>query len=323
MSPKRRSLRLFGLMLLSFVTLAVVLPATAASARPTVDQLNRRIKAESARLERVVEQYNKTTEELKANQAAERRITAEIKPLATELERERARLGEIAALAYKGGAFAELDAILGSNSPAIVVDRLTTLDQITKFERDEIARVTEIKTRHDSRVRDLERLIDDQRTKQAALADQRKKINADLKRLYEMRRQAYGRAQAQAARRGGKAPPVSGRAGTAVRYAYGALGTPYAWGADGPGGYDCSGLTMAAWRSAGVSLPHNAAMQYNSLPHISRGALRPGDLVFYSGLGHVGLYVGGGRIIHAPTFGEVVQLASVGIMTPIGYARPG
>ena len=117
-------------------------------------------------------------------------------------------------------------------------------------------------------------------------------------------------------------PEVSGAAGVAVRFAYAAIGTPYVWAGSGPNGYDCSGLTQAAWRAAGRSLPHNAAMQWNALPHIGRAALSPGDLVFYSGLGHVGIYVGNGQIIHAPHAGDHVRLASVDVMPPYGYARP-
>ena len=114
---------------------------------------------------------------------------------------------------------------------------------------------------------------------------------------------------------------MSGKAGVAVRYAYNAIGTPYVWAAEGPNGYDCSGLTLAAWKAAGKSLPHNAAMQWDKVAHISRSQLAAGDLVFYSGLGHVALYVGGGQVIHAPTFGESVKLASVDMMTPYGYGR--
>jgi peptidoglycan DL-endopeptidase CwlO len=114
---------------------------------------------------------------------------------------------------------------------------------------------------------------------------------------------------------------VSGNAGVAVRYAYGAIGKPYAWAAEGPDSYDCSGLTLASWRAAGKSLPHNAAMQWDVVSHISRSSLRPGDLVFYSGLGHVAIYVGNSQVIHAPTFGETVRLASVDMMTPYGYGR--
>jgi cell wall-associated NlpC family hydrolase len=323
--PTRRSSRLLGLSgLLSVLTAVIVLaPGTPASADPTVDQINRRIRAESARLEGVVEAYNKITEELKANQLAAQRLTATQKAETVELDAAAARIRELAVLAYKGGGFAEVSSVLSSGDPSTVIERLATLDQISKFEDGQITRYSELKARHDARARELAKLIADEQAKRASLAERKKKINADLAKLYEMRRQAYGRAQARASGGSVSAPYIAGRAGKVVGFAYAALGKPYVWAADGPGGYDCSGLTLAAWRTVGVSLPHNAAMQWNALPHIGRGSLRPGDLVFYNGLGHVGLYVGGGKIIHSPTFGEVVKIASVDVMPPIGYARPG
>ena len=325
MPPTRRSLRLLGLsgVVAVLAAIAVLVPGTAANADPSVDQINRRIKTASQRLERVVEAYNRTTEELKANQAAARRVSGDLSALGAELANASERVEELAALAYKGGRFAGISAVLTSGSPSTVVDRMVTLDQISRFEHGQITRFTEVRSRYDARAKELAGLIADERAKRASLAEQRKKINADLDKLYALRKQAYGRAQAQSSRSKTAPPYVAGRAGKAVNYAYGALGKPYAWGADGPGGYDCSGLTMAAWRAAGVSLPHNAAMQWNALPHIGRASLRAGDLVFYSGLGHVGIYIGGNRIIHAPTFGEVVHISPINIMTPYGYARPG
>jgi peptidoglycan DL-endopeptidase CwlO len=304
--------------------LAFLAPATAVQADPSLETIERRIAVESDRLERVVEQFNKTTEELKASLASSAVLAKSVEPLAAELATESKRIGELAALAYKGGAFVEISAVLTADDPTVVVDRLTTLNQITKYEQAQIARFTDVKARHDAQATRLNELIADQTAKRKSLIAQRAKINADLAKLYELRRKAYGAAQARAGQAKLAAPPyVAGKAGVAVRYAYGALGKPYVWAADGPGGYDCSGLTLAAWRAAGVYLPHNAAMQWNALPHIRRSSLRPGDLVFYSGLGHVGLYVGNGKIIHAPTFGERVHVASVDVMTPYGYARPG
>lgn len=90
------------------------------------------------------------------------------------------------------------------------------------------------------------------------------------------------------------------------------VGTPYVWGGGGPGGYDCSGLTSWVYGKLGVPLPHNAAAQFGVGRAIGRSKLRPGDLLFFHGLGHVGLYLGGGRMVHAPESGrsvEVVRLA--------------
>ncbi len=105
------------------------------------------------------------------------------------------------------------------------------------------------------------------------------------------------------------APPsrFGGVVGIAMRY----LGTPYVWGGASPRGFDCSGFTMYVYAQVGVSLPHNAAMQFGMGVPVSRGDLQPGDLVFFYGLGHVGLYIGGGSFIHAPHTGDVVKISSL------------
>jgi cell wall-associated NlpC family hydrolase len=105
-------------------------------------------------------------------------------------------------------------------------------------------------------------------------------------------------------------------AGAAISEARAQLGKPYSWGGSGPGSFDCSGLTAWAWRAGGVSLPHNAAAQQGSGRSVSRGELQPGDLVFFgSPAYHVGLYVGDGMMIHAPTTGDVVKMSSISYMS--------
>jgi peptidoglycan DL-endopeptidase CwlO len=90
------------------------------------------------------------------------------------------------------------------------------------------------------------------------------------------------------------------------------LGVPYVWGGASPSGFDCSGLVAYAYAQIGVSLPHNAAMQYNSVGvFVSRDQLQAGDLVFFDGLGHMGMYIGGGQFIHAPHTGDVVKISSL------------
>lgn len=121
--------------------------------------------------------------------------------------------------------------------------------------------------------------------------------------------------------------PVSGRAAAAVAYAKSKLGDSYVYAAAGPSTFDCSGLTMMAWEQAGVSLPHNAAAQYDSIAHISLSQAQPGDLLFYldgGSIGHVGIYIGDGMLIDAPHPGAYVReisLSNIG-MTLAGVGRP-
>lgn len=140
------------------------------------------------------------------------------------------------------------------------------------------------------------------------------------------------------------APPATGRGQTAANAAISQLGVRYSWGGGnasgpsmgfGPGagivGFDCSGLTLYAWARAGVSLPHSAQIQYDLSAKVSLAALRPGDLVFYGtssrDISHVGIYVGGGQVVHAPNSRSVVQYGAVnlwnGYYAWIGAGRPG
>ncbi|MGP4044878.1 NlpC/P60 family protein [Streptomyces sp. 2A115] len=121
---------------------------------------------------------------------------------------------------------------------------------------------------------------------------------------------------------GSSADAPNSRAGAAIAYAYEKLGSPYVWGATGPDAFDCSGLMQAAYRSAGISLPRTTYSQINAGQRVSRSEIRPGDLVFfYSGISHVGLYVGNGQMIHAPNPSAPVRLAPIDEMPFAGATR--
>jgi peptidoglycan DL-endopeptidase CwlO len=105
------------------------------------------------------------------------------------------------------------------------------------------------------------------------------------------------------------APPPTH--GGVVGVAMSQMGTAYVWGGGAPGGFDCSGLVMWAYAQVGVSLPHSSYAQYGYGVPVSRDQLQPGDLVFFDGLGHVGIYIGGGQFVHAPHTGDVVKISSL------------
>ncbi len=105
--------------------------------------------------------------------------------------------------------------------------------------------------------------------------------------------------------------PAPAKYGGVVGIAMQYLGTPYVYGGASPSGFDCSGFIMYVFAQVGVSLPHNAAAQYGVGTPVDRSQLQPGDLVFFNGLGHAGIYVGGGSFIHSPHTGDVVKISSM------------
>lgn len=134
----------------------------------------------------------------------------------------------------------------------------------------------------------------------------------------------------RADRSGPRAGLGTGAAVRAVSFARSTLGKPYSFGGTGPGSYDCSGLTQAAWKAAGVAIPRTSQAQWASLAKVPASQVRPGDLVVYDGSAHIALYIGGGRIIEAPSPGKVVQTAPwrsgwyathfTGVVRPSGVA---
>jgi peptidoglycan DL-endopeptidase CwlO len=139
-------------------------------------------------------------------------------------------------------------------------------------------------------------------------------------RLAALGRPAAARSSRSAARRAPRPavpamPAVrvagSGIGAAALRYALAHLGAPYRYGADGPEAFDCSGLVLAAYASAGVHLPHKAAAFYGVGRPVDRGQLQPGDILVLDGGGHAALYVGGGMMVHAPHTGDVVRVAPI------------
>ncbi|MEU8530473.1 C40 family peptidase [Streptomyces sp. NPDC048629] len=125
------------------------------------------------------------------------------------------------------------------------------------------------------------------------------------------------------ARRPAAPKPKATAAAVAVRTAMAQRGKPYVWGAVGPSSFDCSGLVQYAYRSAGVRLPRTTWEQIRAGRRIPTSALRPGDLVFYRNAAHVGLYIGDGRIVHAPRPGTPVRVADLRVMPVYAAVRVG
>ena len=236
--------------------------------------------------------------------------------------------------------------LLGSSSLDDMLNRMDAVDRVSQQDSTVLKQVVELRREVQQRQRDLKNAHAEQVQVVAQRAAARASIQSQLgerqallgsirsqivqlqaqeaTRQAELQREAQNRLaqQQQAAAAaslsqtvGVQAPPAgappppthSGVVGIAEQY----LGTPYVWGGASPSGFDCSGFTMYVYAQVGVSLPHNAAAQYGYGSAVSRGDLQPGDLVFFDGLGHVGLYIGGNEFIHAPHTGDVVKISSL------------
>jgi cell wall-associated NlpC family hydrolase len=308
-----------GLLVAALAITVTVTSSTAAHAAPSNSDIQKKIDKASNQLEDIVESYNKIKLDLKKTQAAEKTLAASLAPAREQLALASAQMGSIAVSTYKNGQLRTVNVVL--DGPGTLMDRLGMLDQLSRTRQRDITNYTATTEQYTQK----QAVLHSTRTRQAAqareLAARKKKIQGDLKKLYAMRTQANGSPTEKGSRYTGNVPSIAGSAGVAVRFAYNAIGVMYSWGADGPNGYDCSGLTSAAWRKAGKSLPHNAAAQWGVVSHISRSQLQAGDLVFYRNLGHVGMYVGGGQIIDASRAGQPVKKRSIDISPPYGYGR--
>jgi cell wall-associated NlpC family hydrolase len=297
--------------------------ATAAHAAPSETELKKQIETASNQLEDITESYNKLKIDLAKTANDQKTLQASLAPAKAKLVVAEAQVNNIAATAYMQGRVGPMSAILG-NQQGGLVEKMSYLEMINRANQRDIDDYTETTQNFADRQAALKTTQAKQAAQLKAMDARKKTIEANIKKLRAMRVQAYGSAtEPGVAGAAGQAPSISGKAGIAVDFAYTQANKPayYGYGDSGPSTYDCSGLTMAAWKAAGKSLPHNAAQQYSATARITRSQLKAGDLVFYRSLGHVGLYVGSNMIIDASREGEPVKKRTIDIMTPYGYGR--
>jgi peptidoglycan DL-endopeptidase CwlO len=314
---------------------ALVGPVTAGHAEPqlSISQAQARIDALNTQAEKITEAYDAARERLgtlkRQQGVAARALHADQRRLAAV----RTSISATADATYRTGGFGQY--VLGvATDPQEFLDQAALLDALSRSQAQQFASadaaghaVQVAQATYDAQAAAIRKSlsgISAQRAHIEALLAQAKSVLDSLQAAARARleaAQAQTAAQ-QASLRGSYNGPASGQAAVAVRFAYAQLGKPYQYGGAGPYSYDCSGLTMASWGAAGVALPHNAAMQQSQVRPVSAADAQPGDLVFFgSPAYHVGLYIGGGRMIAAPHTGTVVQIEAVysGVS---GYGRP-
>jgi cell wall-associated NlpC family hydrolase len=318
--------------LIALVACAVVLLVSgrAAYAAPSPAQIEAQINQAWNSLEPLIEQYNRVHAQLQTNRAKAAALQKQIQPLQMRVQMAMTRVGSMSASLYMTGPAYRMAALVSSARPGAMLDQLTVLNQLAKDQTAQVADVAAQRDRYEAAKKPYDDLVAQLSTQDADLAAKKAAIEAQLDTLQKLRIQAYGSAGAAT----GKLKPVAtcpveyygDKGSLAAKKACSLIGKPYIWAAAGPKGYDCSGLTLTAWASVGVTLGHYTGWQWNETKPVSRAALRPGDLVFFfSDHHHMGIYVGSGWMVHAPTTGDFVRMAKIDSpYLPIaGYRRPG
>ena len=322
-------------------------PSSVSSKQAEARDVMAQIQGLDANLERAVDAYNLANDKLAKIESDLRTNKAELKLARTNLKHAQRQLNaHVVAMYTSGNQDTGLEVLLGATSMDDLMSRLDTVNRVSDQTADVLRQVkvfrAKVKEEH-ARLQTAHvqqgKLVAERSAEKASIEGQlasRQQLLSSIKsqivqiQAAEQARQAQLAAQARArlASTGATvlnasagavtspqpapvyAPPPSkygGVVGIAMQY----LGTPYVYGGASPSGFDCSGFVMYVFDQIGVSLPHNAAAQYGYGMPVSRDQLQAGDLVFFNGLGHVGIYIGGGQFIHSPHTGDVVKISSL------------
>ncbi|CAM5270229.1 NlpC/P60 family protein OS=Streptomyces tendae OX=1932 GN=GUR47_16785 PE=3 SV=1 [Streptomyces tendae] len=310
-----------------------------ADPQPTAAQVRAKVDKLYQEAEVATEKYNGAKEKADAAEQRLEELRDEAARKEERLNSAREALGSVAAAQYRSGGLDPALQLALSSDPDRYLDGAAFVERAGSRQTAEVGRVRK-ELREIERLRGAARVeVTSLKARRAELRRHRETVTGKLEtarrllsRLTAEERARDGDGTADRASRASSAGSREGlsaaaqapdsRAAAAVAYAYQKLGSPYVWGATGPHAFDCSGLTQAAYRAAGVSLPRTTYAQIDAGRRVPRSELRPGDLVFfYSGISHVGIYVGNGRMIHAPNPSAPVRVAPVDEMPFAGATR--
>jgi peptidoglycan DL-endopeptidase CwlO len=322
-------------------------PGTVSSKQAQAQDVLAQIQGLDANLERAVDAYNLANEKLAGIESNLRTNKQQLRLAKSNLRHARTMLDQHLIDMYTSGGSQDngLEVLLGATSMDDLITRIDTMDRVSNQSTSVLEQVKTYRTK----VKQQRARLQTAQVQQAKLVAQRSAEKASIEGQLASRRQLLSSikdeiAKMQAAEQARQAqlaaeararlasngvavlnasagavsepvgpvytPPPSkygGVVGIAMQY----LGVPYVYGGASPSGFDCSGFVMYVFNQIGVSLPHNAAAQYGYGMPVSRDQLQAGDLVFFNGLGHVGIYIGGGQFIHAPHTGDVVKISSL------------
>jgi cell wall-associated NlpC family hydrolase len=325
-------------------------------------RIQQQLDAQGERISQLDERFNEAQLKVQSTQASLTKAQADLAAANARFGQIRSRLSQAAVNAYMhGGNTSTIEQLVKSNGKdlpvrqqyvqAAAADQQSALDDLKAARQDLDALRTKLAANAKDARSAADKLSSDRAAIEAAVNAQQatlSQVKGDLAQLIAQKQAsdaaaAAKRATAELAARqaaaavprasrsapglsspSGPPPPVGHGAAAAVSTAEAQIGKPYVYGAAGPDSFDCSGLTMYAWRAGGVSLPHSSQSQYSGSTHIPISQIQPGDLLFYySDIHHVAMYVGGGMMVEAPHTGADVREVPMRFDSLVGAGRVG
>jgi peptidoglycan DL-endopeptidase CwlO len=287
-------------------------PAAHASGNPSLDTTLAEANKLSQQIDALSQQYDNLQIQLTQAQAAVKLAHQNAARDLSIFTADQGAIGAIAMENYMTGGLNPTLQLLTTNSPQSLLNRASIMTQLQQENGAKVSLVASAEIA----ARRAEGAAAQQQGRAANLAKQMQaKVSAIQQRENFFNSQAFSQAE-QLYAQTGQYPNITVDGDSvgvqALREALTRIGDPYVWGAAGPSSFDCSGLVMWAYGQVGISLEHFTGDQWNEGEHVSRDQLEPGDLVFfYADLGHVGMYIGNGLMVDAPTFGQTVQVQPV------------
>lgn len=287
--------------------------ATPQAPAPSLKSLLARAAALSNQIDALSQQYDALKIQLTQAQAQVKISLETVRRDEALLAKDQVSIGQIAAAGYMAGDLSPSMQLFQSSNPQAILERASLLTELQQENGDKISLVLSARAAA-QRSREQASLEEQQAAKlSAAMRGKVAKIQAKSNILNS----AVFTQAMQVFQKTGKYPIPSSFPGDSVgvqalKYALTRIGDAYVWGAAGPNTFDCSGLVVWSFAQIGISLPHYTGWLWNSGVHVSRSQLKPGDLLFFfANLDHVGMYVGGGMMIDAPTWGIPIHVHPV------------
>ncbi|MGI5292548.1 NlpC/P60 family protein [Nonomuraea polychroma] len=302
--------------------------AAVADPKPTLSQAKAKLEKLNDKADKVVDQYNTATERYKKAKSTYGKLNDNYKRKLETVADLRAQVINIAVDTYRlGGDVTSWPGLVGADNPDDFLARMAMAGQMSKERAEKLAAFDRenrgLKAERDKAQEALEAADKERDAVEKERAEILKLIAEQKKILRKLGAYNPGNPSSVGLKYTG---PASGNAAAVLKFAYAQIGKPYVYGGTGPGGWDCSGLTQAAWRAAGVSLPRTTWQQWawGASRKVDLNDLQPGDLIFSEGLGHVSIYAGNGEIVHAPQTGDVVKIVKLSSYgrNLVGAVRP-